>query len=180
MKKLLVIIPLAILICFAVSCQDKEAMAELDAMKAQADLEAQNKELARHFMEEAWGKGNQDVVDELLADNFVLHNPPQDVDPTKDGYKQWIGMIGAVYSVVESRIEDMIAEGDKVATRWTYISTQTSEYMGIPPSDNQITVTGISIDRFENGKIVEEWIEMDELGMLMQMGMEIQPKKAEK
>ena len=177
MKKLHLIIPVALILCLMIGCQDKEAMAELDSMKAQSEVMENNKDLARRFMEEAWGKGNQDVVDELLADNFILQNPPQDVIPTKDGYKEWIGMIGSVFSVVETTLDDIIAEGDKVVIRWTYTSTLKSEYMGIPPSDNQIIMTGMSIDRFENGKIVEEWIEMDQLGMMMQMGMEIKPKE---
>ena len=173
MIKLFMGISLIFLLGFTFGCKDKDALTELEAFKAQVNVEEQNKELARRFMEEAWGQGNQDVVDELLAENFVLQNPPQDVAPTKDGYRDWIAMTAAVFSVVETRIEDMIVEGDKVVTRWTYISTLTGEYMGAQPSDNQITMTGMSIDRFENGKIVEEWIEMDQLGMMMQLGMEL-------
>jgi steroid delta-isomerase-like uncharacterized protein len=180
MKKLPVIISLVLLLCFGISCQDKAQKAELEKFQAQAKIEEQNKELARRFLEEAWGKSNQDVVDELLAENFVLHNPPQDVAPDKEGYKQWVSMSTAAFTTVESRVEDIIAEGDIVVTRWTYLSTHEAEFMGIPPTGKQITMTGISIDRFEDGKIVEEWIEMDQFGMMKQLGMELKPREGDK
>jgi steroid delta-isomerase-like uncharacterized protein len=159
------------LLCFAISCQKQGEKTEIEEMKAIANLEAKNKELARRFMEEVWGKGNLEVADELLAENFVLHNPPQKVVPDKEGYKQWVSMTTATFTTIESRVEDIIAEGDKVVIRWTYVSKHEGEYMGIPPTGKQITTTGISIDRFEEGKIVEECIEMDELGMMQQLGV---------
>jgi steroid delta-isomerase-like uncharacterized protein len=132
----------------------------------------QNKELARRFMEEVWGNCNMDVAEELLAENFVLHNPPQGVDPDKEGYKRWVMSSADSFANVESRTEQLIAEEDLVATRWTYVSTHAGEYMGKPPTNNTITFTGMSIDRFKDGKIVEEWLEMDALGMMMQLGFE--------
>jgi len=71
----------------------------------------------------------------------------------------------------QSTVEDQIAEGDKVMTRWTYRGTHKGDLMGIAPTDKQVTVTGICIDRIVGGKIVEEWGEMDNLGMMQQLGV---------
>jgi steroid delta-isomerase-like uncharacterized protein len=67
-------------------------------------------------------------------------------------------------------IEDQVAEGDKVVTRWTATGTHKGELMGIPPSGKKVRVTGIAIDRLEDGKIVESWSSFDQLGMLQQIG----------
>ena len=88
-----------------------------------------------------------------------------------EAYKQWVGRVSAGLADRQSTIEDQIAEGDMVVTRWTFRGTHTGELMGIAPTGKQVTVTGISIDRVVGGKIVEEWNEMDDLGMMEQLGV---------
>lgn len=131
----------------------------------------ENKALCRRFFEEVWGKGNVAVVDEVLASNFVLRNAPQGVKPDREGYKQWAAIMCSGVSDRQGTIEDEVAEGDKLATRWTLRGKHTGEFMGIPPTNKQVTMTGITIDRFEGGKIVEEWNEIDQMGMMQQLGV---------
>lgn len=76
----------------------------------------------------------------------------------------------AAFPDIQTTIEDIIVEDDKVVTRWTNRGTHTATYMGIAPTGRQVSYTGISIDRFENGKIVESWRNSDILGVLRQIG----------
>lgn len=120
----------------------------------------ENKALIRRFFEEAWGKGNLAVADELLAADFVLHAPPPGVAPDLEGYKQWVSMTCAGLADRQSTVEDQIAEGDKVVTRWTYRSTHKGELMGIAPTGKQVMVTGICIERIvgrqDRGRMVRD------------------------
>ena len=139
----------------------------------------ENKALVHRFFEEVWGKGNLAVADELLATNFVFNYGPPGVAPDLKGYKQWVNMTCAGLADRQSTVEDQIAEGDKVVTRWTYRGTHKSELMGIAPTGKQVTVTGICIDRIVGGKIAEEWGEMDNLGMMQQLGVVPSPGQGE-
>jgi steroid delta-isomerase-like uncharacterized protein len=131
----------------------------------------ENKALARRWNEEIWSKGNLAAVDELLATNFVFNYPAPGLAPDREGYKQTVTM--ASFANIQSVIEDMVAEEDRVAVRWTWRGTHKSEYMGVAPTGKQVTITGISILRILGGKIVEEWGEMDNLGMLQQLGVKV-------
>jgi len=130
----------------------------------------ENKALARRSMEEIWGKGNLDTVDELYAADFVWHWAPPGVASNREGYKQFVTTCFAAFGDVHCATEDVIAEGDKVVIRWTWRATHKGEYMGIAPTGKQVTITGIAISRIVGGKTVEEWGEMDNLGMMQQLG----------
>lgn len=131
----------------------------------------ENKSQCRRIFEEVWGKGNLSVADEILASNFVLRNVPQGVKPDREGYKQWAGMVCSGFTDRQGTIEEQIAEGDKVACRWTLKGTHTGDMMGMAATNKQATITGITIDRLEGGKIVEEWNEVNMLGMMQQLGL---------
>jgi len=133
----------------------------------------ENKAIARRWNEEVWGKGDLAAAGELLATDFVFNYPPPEVAPDLEGYKQSMAMWRAPFADIRSTIEDMVAEGDKVAVRWTWGGTHTGEFWGIPPTGRQVTITGISILRIEGGKIVEEWGEMDNMGTMAQLGVEM-------
>ena len=100
----------------------------------------ENKALARRSVEEIWGKGNLAAVDEFYADDFVWHWAPPGVASNRGGYKQFVTASFAAFSDVRCPVEDIISEGDKVVVRWTWLCTHTGEYMGIAPTDKQITV----------------------------------------
>jgi steroid delta-isomerase-like uncharacterized protein len=130
-----------------------------------------NKAVAKRFFEEVWSQGNVAVIDELVAENAVNHGNPPEIPNNREGFKMFAGMYLNAFPDMAMTIDDVIAEGEKVVVRWTAVGKHKGELMGIPATDKDVTVTGISIDRFAGGKIVESWGEFDLAGMLMQMGV---------
>ena len=131
----------------------------------------ENKAIVRRWMEECYNQGNLAVADELIAPDYVNHSAPLGQVPGVEGEKQYATMIRSAYPDFHVAIEDQIAEGDKVVTRYTVRGTHEGEFMGIPPTDKQITVTGVHIHRIAGGKVVEGWSEFDQLGALQQLGV---------
>ena len=109
------------------------------------------------------------VADELIATNVVLHSPPAVITSLAD-YKKGMAGFHAAFPDLHFTIEDLIAEGDKVVTRWTLRGTQKADYQGHPASDKPMTVTGMSLFRIADGKIQEIHVNMDRLGMMQQLG----------
>ena len=131
----------------------------------------ENKAIARRWLDEIWSKGSLVAINELCATDFVWHRAPPGVVPDREGYKQEnVTNLGASFADFHCTIEDMVAEGDKVAIRWTWRGTHKGEYMSIAPTGKQVTMTGINIIRIVGGKIVEEWGESDDLGFMEQLG----------
>jgi steroid delta-isomerase-like uncharacterized protein len=132
----------------------------------------QNEQVVRRSFEEAWSKGDLDAVDETVSPEAVGYDPALP-EPTRgtDGLKQNITMYRAAFPDLKLMIEDMISDGDKVVTRWTSEGTHEGELMGIPATGKHISGGGISIDRLEDGKIVEDWTHWDNLGLLRQLGV---------
>jgi len=179
MKKLCMILPLALILCFIVGCQDKEAMAELEEMKAQAEVEEQNKEIAHRFIEEVWNQGKLDAVDDIVTNDIIIHVAGRDIKGIENFKKFILGYRNA-FPDIKFIIEEQIAQGDKVVERYAIQGTHQGELQGIPPTGKQIKIASIDITRFLDGKIVERWGEFDSIGMMMQLGMELKPKEAEK
>ena len=128
-----------------------------------------NKEIVRRVGVEPW-EGNLGVIDELVATDYVGHDPSQPELHGPDGVKGFVTTYLSAFPDGRITIDDQLAEGDLVATRWTGRGTHQGELMGIPASGKQVTVSGITISRLEDGKIVEEWSNWDTLGMLQQLG----------
>lgn len=129
----------------------------------------QNKAVAHRWYEEVFSAGKLELVNELIAPDFVEHdasNPSLD----REGVKQLVSMYRGAYPDLHITVEDVITEGDKVVARFTARGTHRGPLMGIPPTGKQVTVTAIDILRFENGKIVEHWGNQDLLGMMQQLG----------
>jgi steroid delta-isomerase-like uncharacterized protein len=129
-----------------------------------------NKASVQRMFDEVF-KGNLDVIDELFAAEYVMHDPtwPTEVKGP-EGFKQWTGaMLEPFFSNSHGTVEDIIAEGDKVAVRWTWTATHTGEFMGISPTGRQMSITGTSIHRFADGKFVESWASYDSMGMMQQL-----------
>jgi len=131
----------------------------------------ENKAIARRWGEEVWGKGSLAAVDELFAANFVFNYPAPGATPDLKGYKQTVTSLCAPFANIQCTAEDVVAEGNKVAVRWTWRGTHKGELMGIAPTGKQVMITGIGILRIVGGKIVEEWGEMDSVGMMQQLGV---------
>ena len=135
-------------------------------------MSEENKAIARRALEEIFSaQGDLDVADELIAPNYIGHDPvsPEDVHGP-EGVKEFASMYRNAFPDVQMSVEDQIAEGDMVATRWIASGTHQGELMGIAPSGNRVTVSGTSIERIVNGKIEETWDNYDALGMMQQIG----------
>ena len=130
----------------------------------------QNKAIVRR-MYEILTTGNLDALDEVIAANLADHNPAPGLASGLDGTKQWFAMLRSAFPDFRLTIADMIAEGDKVVARVTVQSTHRGEFMGIPPTGTQVTITGIDIVRIARGQIVERWGEFDNMGMMQQLGV---------
>src|SRR5215472_3430954 len=119
-----------------------------------------NKTIARRMIEEAWGQGNMATVDELMAPNHIGHSSVvPNTPPDRELFKQYIVYVRTAFPDFRVRIEEQIAEGDLVVTRWTTQGTHQGKYQGHEPTGKKMTVTGIAIDRIVNGQIVEGWME---------------------
>ena len=130
-----------------------------------------NKAAARRFWEEGWKRENQALFDEICVVNFVNHDPTLPHITTLDAYEKHVALHTAAFSADAGvRVEDMIAEADKVAVRWTWNAIHDGQYMGIQPTGNEVTMTGITIHRFVENKVVENWHNYDALGLLQQLG----------
>lgn len=135
-------------------------------------MSAENKAIMQRYFEEAWNKGNLSVLDEIVSPDYVNHNPPvPGLPPGPEGLKPVFQAGRAAFPDLHYTIEEQIADGDKVVTRWTSRGTHRGELMGIPATGKQVNITGIHIARIVGGKIVEHWRQSDDLGMLQQLGV---------
>jgi steroid delta-isomerase-like uncharacterized protein len=132
----------------------------------------ENKALARRVLEEMFNKGNLDAADELLTPDYVDRDPamPEDIHGP-DGFKEYVGAYRTAFSDLHLEIEDQIAEGDKVVTRWTGTGTHDGELAGIPPTGNRVTLPGMEIVRISDGKLVEGWEGYDMTNLMRQLGV---------
>jgi steroid delta-isomerase-like uncharacterized protein len=133
----------------------------------------QLKAMDQRFYQEVWSQGNLDVLDELMAANFDDHDDPNPTD-TLEGLeytKHTIMEYRSAFPDVLFMVEDQIAEGDMVVTRWTAHGTHKGVFRGIPPTGRHAMTTGISITRVASGKFVEGWTIFDTLGLLQQLGV---------
>jgi len=178
-KKLLIVIPLVILFCITFGCQDKEAMAELEEFKAQAEVEEQNKVIYRKVMDEL-NKGNLKVFDDFFAPDYTYYFPSNTQEPMSlEETKRMVKTHLISFPDYNWTIEELFAVKDRVIARVSSTGTFTQEYEGIPPTGNKIESSAIFIVRIENGKVVEEREEVDVLNVMTQLGMELKLKEAE-
>jgi steroid delta-isomerase-like uncharacterized protein len=130
-----------------------------------------NKSLVRRFVDEVQSGGNVEAIDELCSPKFVNHSAPPGVPSNCEGVKQLTAMFRQAFPDSYFTVEDMIAEGDKVATRKTFHGTHQGEFMGIPPTGQQVSIGVIDIVRVYDGKVVEHWSMGDNLGLMQQLGV---------
>jgi len=175
MNKYFRVVPLVLVFCFTIACQDKAAMAELEKYKAQAKVEEQNKEIVKRYVEEE-AKGNLlNIIDEIVAPDVVFHYPNNNNVSGLETIKQAAPNFKKAFPDLKVIIELQIAKGDLVATRYRFNATHKGEWMGIAPTGKELSYTAIEIARISNGKIAEAWIEIDQLGFMEQLGMELKP-----
>jgi steroid delta-isomerase-like uncharacterized protein len=127
-----------------------------------------NKAIARQFIEDIFVRQDPDAIDEIVAKDFIPHDWGRNVTG-REAIRGAIERVSAGLSEVEMRIEDMIAEGDRVAVRLTSSATQTGEFMGMPPSGHRYEIPEIHILRIRDGQVAEHWHQLDMLGMKRQL-----------
>jgi steroid delta-isomerase-like uncharacterized protein len=140
----------------------------------------ENKAVARRWFEDLFNAGNLEVADEITASDHVNHDPTlPDIPTGPEGQKQVVNLYRGAFTNAHISVEDQLAEGDRVATRWTGSGTHQGELMGVAPTGNQVTITGITINRVSGGKIAESWTNYDALGMMQQIGAVAEPGQGE-
>jgi len=132
------------------------------------DIE-RNKAIVRRFIEEIFVGGSHDAVDELVDERMVAHTWPSTGHP-RDDLKAAMDRVSGALADAEFTIDDLIAEGDRVAARLTTAATQVGEFMGLPPSGKRYSIEEIHVFRLRDGKVVEHWHQFDQMGMMKQLG----------
>jgi steroid delta-isomerase-like uncharacterized protein len=132
-------------------------------------MSEQNKAAIRRWLEEGINQGNLAALDELVAPNYVYHGPGMELRGP-EALKQLVAVFRTAFPDLHTTIDDMVAEGDKVVTRWTATGTHRGEFMGMAPTGRSMTLPIIVITRFEAGKAVEDWEVYDGLGLMQQLG----------
>jgi serine phosphatase RsbU (regulator of sigma subunit)/ketosteroid isomerase-like protein len=136
------------------------------------ETQEKNKALVRRFLE-AQAKGNLNVIDEVLTPHFVDHDRLPGQAPDREGYKRVITEYHAAFSNVRFLVEDQLAEGDKVVTRFIVRATHDlGELMGVAPTGREVTYKALAIHRIVGGKIVEEWAEGSNISAVMEQRLE--------
>lgn len=129
-----------------------------------------NKLLADRVWEEIWHQGNLQRMEELFAPDFVRHDPGREIHGTTEN-RQFIKGLRAAFPDLHFTVLDQVAEGDKIAVRYRFQGTHLGDFQGMPPTRKQVAYSGILIYRVANGRIAEQWTEIDLLGFLKQLGV---------
>jgi steroid delta-isomerase-like uncharacterized protein len=136
-------------------------------MAAQDD----RKKLIRRMTDELWNKGNLDVCDEVFAERCSIHDPSFPVENGVTGLQQQVRELRQSQPDLHLDVHDILVDGDMTAARWTVGGTARGEFRGLPATGKSYVMTGMTIDKWENDRIVEEWINYDLLGCLQQLGI---------
>jgi steroid delta-isomerase-like uncharacterized protein len=126
-----------------------------------SEVEEKNKALVRRYYEEVWSKGNVTAIDEFMAADYVPHSLPTGLQPGPEGLKQMITTYRTAFPDLKATLEDIFAEGEMVAFRWSVSGTHLGEWLDIPPTGNHAKATGITVFRIAGGKLVESWTSTD-------------------
>ncbi|MEM1360321.1 MAG: ester cyclase [Pseudomonadota bacterium] len=141
---------------------------------AAADTLADQKRMAAKSLE-FWSNGDVSQLDAVFAPSYSNHqNPEVDGRDLTVDLEQWSKIIQgyhAAFPNTQIKILDQVAEDDQVSTRWEFTGTQTGTYLGLAPTSKTISWTGMQIDRFEDGKIAETWVNWDMYSMFKQLGL---------
>jgi steroid delta-isomerase-like uncharacterized protein len=132
----------------------------------------ENKQIAQRFMEECWNQGKMDSIRELVASGCTIHDP---VFPAltsgADNLKRHIEMCRNGFPDLKFSVDDTIAERNEVVHHWTARGTHKAQFLGMPATNKNATVSGTSIYRIEGGKIVEEWSDWNLMTLMEQLGL---------
>ena len=178
MNRSLVFLPLVILVAFALGCQDQQALAELEEMKAQAEVEEQNKETVLRLYEDIDSQKFEEALEAFAPDAQMYgsgeYEPinPQEFRPI---FPMWF----SAFPDYTHHIHDVVAQGNRVVARIMYTGTHEGDFFGAPATGEPIEYLGIHLHIVEDGKIVESWVLEDMLYLWQQLGMELRPAAVE-
>jgi steroid delta-isomerase-like uncharacterized protein len=135
-------------------------------------MSEQNKTAVRRLFDELWNKGNLPVADELIAPTYTHHDASTpDVGRGPESEKKRVTHYRNAFPDMRLTIEDIIAEGETVIARWSCRGQHKGELNGIAPTGKQFAISGVTIARFANGKMVEGYVNWDALGLMQQLGV---------
>jgi steroid delta-isomerase-like uncharacterized protein len=124
--------------------------------------------LGKRWFEEVWNQGRREAIAEMLASDCVIHDGGLDTHGP-EGFYPFFDRIRATFSDVHITVDDTLAEGNTLCVRWSFVAKHTGNGLGVPPTRRTINVTGITIVRISDGKVVEAWQNWDMLGMMEQI-----------
>ena len=131
-----------------------------------------NKNILRRLFDEVWNKGNLPVTDQLFASTYTHHDPSTpDFGRGPESEKKRATLYRTAFPDLHLTIEDVIAEGETVMTRWSCRGTHKGELNGVAPTGKQFTISGMTVARVSNGKIAEGYVNWDAQGLMQQLGV---------
>jgi len=130
-----------------------------------------NKTVIRSFVEEVINQGRFERANDLVVEDFIELDPLPGQQQGREGLKDVIGAMRAAFPDIYWVLEEMIAEGDKVVSRFTWTGTHRGSFLGIPPTGRRVSVKGVVIDRLEAGRMADSRILMDTMSMMQQLGV---------
>lgn len=134
--------------------------------------ETELKELVRRDTEEVWTDGDLEVIDEIFAEDFVLHDPTKPGETQgRDDYRGYVETYHEAFGDLEYEVETVIAEDDTAALRYEATGTHDGTFMGLAPTGKTVSVSGMEMYRIDDGVIVEMWTSYDALGLLQELGI---------
>ena len=134
-------------------------------------MSEQYKTAAQNLIEKGFNQKDLSAFEAYFSTNLKDHALPPGIPEGFEGRKMFYSAFLAAFPDLHVHIEDVLAEGDKLVTRWSARGTHSGELMGIPPTGKQVSVGGTAIDRFENGQSVEHWEIFDQVGLMQQLGV---------
>jgi steroid delta-isomerase-like uncharacterized protein len=143
-----------------------------DIIKERSNVAERNKDLVQRAVKEIWNDGYYDELEEFITHDFTIHfAAPREQIRGLEGVKQFYKRFRQAFPDIHVTVDSQIAEADKVVTQWTARGTHKGVFRGIQPTGRRFLMNSINIDRFVDGRVVECWASMDELGLLRQLGV---------
>jgi steroid delta-isomerase-like uncharacterized protein len=142
-------------------------------------MSEQNKTVVRRLFDELWNKGNLQVADEIIAPTYQHHDSSSpDFGKGPESEKKRVNHYRTAFQDFRLNMEDLFADGETVVARWSCRGVHNGDLNGIAPTGKQFAITGVTICRFTNGKIVEGYVNWDALGLMRQLGVVPEPTKS--
>jgi len=168
------------ILCVLINCQNKQVELELDKYKSMTEIEQQNLEIVRRWIEEVNVNNFEKLYEELFSKEFKHYVPSNSEPKSYEDYKEIGQHIYPAFHNLSHTIEDLIAKDNKVIARMTAKAIHGGDFYGIPPTGNKLEWSAIAIFELSDGKIIARWEEVNLNGLFQQMGMELRMQETSK